>query len=262
MAKIKRGTFTVAYESTEYEETAAKFFEDFEELLDEAGIEYEHEYNKTKEIDYFWLFNKKISISFTCFHQKTAIKDTFTPVYIYMNLNQSWPELFAGSRSIGTTTSYNYEIILSSYGDIMLRLKETSALVNDKDVVFVICKTNNVVNPAESDIGVYAPWTLATDDTYMQNQTPKFLVTSDIDTSVPIVNNIANIQMSGTSLNYIINSNAPITALVPICAVSSKCVSINTKIMAITPAPITGYATLNGQRYYCVGMICMADDEE
>lgn len=261
MAKIKRGTFNVAYESTEYEDTAAKFFEDFEELLDEAGIEYEHEYNKTKETDYFWLFNKKISISFTCFHQKATISGTDTPVNIYMSLSHSWPQLFAGTLSTGTN-SYNYEIILSSYGDIMLRLKEDNALVNDRDVVFVICKTNNVVSPAESNIGVYAPWTVANDDTYMQNQTPKFLVTSDTDTSVPIVNNVTTEKMSGTSLNYIINSNAPITALVPICAVSSQCVSINTKIMAIAPAPITGYAVLNGQRYYCVGQICMSDDEE
>lgn len=261
MAKIKRGTFTVAYESTEYEETAAKFFEDFEELLDEAGIEYEHEYNTSKYNDYFWLFNKKVSISFSCFHQKATISGVLTPVNIYLSLNQSWPQLFKGEGSTGTN-SYNYEIILSSYGDIMLRLKESSALLNDRDVVFVICKTNNVVSSAESDIGVYAPWTVANDDIYMQNQTPKFLVTNDTDTSVPIVNNVASIQMSGTSLNYIINSNAPITALVPICAVSSQCVSINTKIMAIAPATITGYATLNGQRYYCVGMVCMADDEE
>lgn len=32
--------------------------------------------------------------------------------------------------------------------------------------------------------------------------------------------------------------------------------------MAIAPAQVTGYAMLNIQRYYYVGQICMADDEE
>jgi hypothetical protein len=259
MAKIKRGIVKVAYQSKEYEETAEKFFEDFEEILDEAGIEYEHQYVDPDEDDFYWLYDKKFAIAFRCFRQKTDNNGLVTD-NIYLILKNSWPQLFSGESSTGTDTLY-YEIILSSYGDVMVRMAN-GALENNSKIVFVICKCNNIINPSNSGIGLYAPWTQAdSEGSTTQDCTPKFLVTEDTDLSIPIVNNVSNANSSGT-MHYIVNTNASITALVPITAVSSQCVSINTKIMAIAPAPITGYATLNGQRYYCVGMICMADDEE
>lgn len=263
MATIRKGTIQVAYNSTEYEQTMLDFCDKLEEALDEAGIEYDHTYESAKEREIFKLLNKTVTIEFHNFHQKTSGDSGINPERIYLGLKASGPLLFQGENSTGAD-SFPYEIIVSSYGDVLLRLGQGVNYIN-QGVIFGICRCNNTVNPSQSDIGIYVPFEMGNNYSStgaVQNCTPKYLVTNDTDLTVAVESNVGNITGSMTAMNMILNTNAAITVLSPIYAVSSQCVSINTKIMAVAPSPITGYATLNGQRYYCVGMVCMADDEE
>lgn len=264
MAKIYKGTFTVG----NLDDTATKgvdeFFEDLEAAFDEVGIEYKKSYAEKTKSNYYDFFGGKVRINF--YQYKGIVHEQDCQIRVVMNGTN-----ICGSSVTNQNLAQKYEIIISSYGDMMLRLSyaaNSTALdiPNNNGVVFMICKCNNVVNPGESNLGIYAPWEVPHQEnqTICQDHTPKYLLTadSDVDNHSTINNTGSAGTRSTATYTYILNTNAPITALVPIFAVSSQCVSINTKIMAIAPAPITGYAVLNGQRYYCVGQVCMADDEE
>lgn len=264
MAKIYKGTFTVGYMDDTATEGVDEFFENLEAAFDEIGIEYEKNYAETSKSIYYDFFGSKVRLNF--FQYKGIVYDQDRQIRVVMNGNN-----ICGSAINDQNRAQKYEIIISSYGDMMLRLSyaaNSTALdiPNNNGVVFMICKCNNVVNPGESNLGIYAPWEVPHQEnqTICQDHTPKYLLTadSDVDNHSTINNTGSAGSRSTATYTYILNTNAPITALVPIFAVSSQCVSINTKIMAIAPAPITGYAVLNGQRYYCVGQICMSDDEE
>lgn len=56
------------------------------------------------------------------------------------------------------------------------------------------------------------------------------------------------------------NPYAQITVLVPMCAVSSRCVGVNTYFMLFSPRMYDGFAVINGKRYYCIGGVAMLDE--
>jgi hypothetical protein len=262
MAKIYKGTFTVGYMDDTATEGVDEFFEDLEAAFDEVGIEYKKSYAETTKSNYYDFFGGKVRLNF--YQYKGIVYEQDSQIRVVLNGTS-----ICGSIVDQQNLTQKYEIIISSYGDMMLRLSYANNPVqdipNNNGVVFMICKCNNVVNPGESNVGIYAPWEAPHQGSPIcQDHTPKYLLTadSDVDNHSTINNTGSAGNRSTATYTYILNTTAPITALVPIFAVSSQCVSINTKIMAIAPAPITGYAVLNGQRYYCVGQICMADDEE
>lgn len=263
MAQIYSGTFTIGYMDDSKTEGVDEFFEIFENVLSDQNIEYEKTYAESDKTTRFHFFNKATSFIFYQFGGVQSESDR-RPRIDLGKVNGEYSEVLYALDDITVDHIVLYEIIVSSYGDIMLRMKDSAAAIdNNNGIVFVICRCNNTVEASKSGYGIYIPWQKPNEQIVnSQNCTPKMLLTSD--SSYP--NIVSNTGTSGstasTTLSYIINANARISILVPICAVSSQCVSINTKIMAIAPAPITGYAVLNGQRYYCVGQVCMADDEE
>lgn len=58
----------------------------------------------------------------------------------------------------------------------------------------------------------------------------------------------------------IYNSNSKITVLAPLFAVSSEYISQYTYTMRIAPTTYTGACTLNGQQFYCYGLLAMLDE--
>jgi hypothetical protein len=104
------------------------------------------------------------------------------------------------------------------------------------------------IKPANStadQVQVFSPYVLITDD-----------VTHPYG-------NLVYVQ-SGTGTQSLVyggwNQYAQITVLVPMCAVSSRCVGVNTYFMLFSPMFYDGDTVINGKHYYCIGGIAMLDE--
>lgn len=161
-----------------------------------------------------------------------------------------------------------YQLIISDKGDVIVRISgdiySPDAIRNNAHFTCAIVKAKNTVDKNTDDsYGVYIPYSnggvSSGSDVVPFNNTPKYLITNDV------TEDITNTGVSGSTavamLQYIENDKSAVTALVPIFAVCSQCVSVNSFVMAIGNGYRTGETVLNGKKYYMVGGFAMLEGD-
>lgn len=153
-----------------------------------------------------------------------------------------------------------YQIVVGSKGDVIVRIPSyydsMDSISNNSCLQFAIVKAKNTVDTKKEDsYGVYVPYTHGSPF----NPTPKYLVTDDVTMDEP--NSGASGSTASTILQFIENDNSAVTALIPIFAVCSQCVSVNSFVMAIGNGYRTGETVLNGKKYYMVGGFAMLEGD-
>lgn len=152
------------------------------------------------------------------------------------------------------------EIVKSVLGDISIRFGNNAPLENHDFFVGVLLKCKNTITGVET-WGFYQPQNMSS--TSAQAFTPRLLITDD--TTYENGQRLNTFKPSPNSASAVIvcsgyNPYAAITVLVPICAVSSCCVAVNTYFMLISPQMYDGDATLDGKHYHCIGLVAMLDE--
>lgn len=153
-----------------------------------------------------------------------------------------------------------YQIVVGSKGDVIVRMpsiyESMDSMINNSFLQFAIVKAKNTVDTEKEDsYGVYVPYGHGSPF----NPTPKYLVTDDVNVDEP--NSGTQGSTAVAMLQYIENDNSAVTALVPIFAVCSQCVSVNSFVMAIGNGYRTGETVLNGKKYYMVGGFAMLEGD-
>lgn len=169
------------------------------------------------------------------------------------------------------TTYYNYpspydldfKIIISASGDLIFKapmsMQDAGSVYATGDVAFGIFAVQNTLHNEQAGYGVYVPYSSGGKNSSNVvepfNHTPKYLITADTDTDLTNVGRAGSV--ASTTLAFVINDDAKITALANLCANCSECVTTNTFGMIIGNAYREGETSLNGDTYYCVGGIAM-----
>lgn len=153
-----------------------------------------------------------------------------------------------------------YQIVVGSKGDVIVRIPSyygsMDSMSNNAFLEFAIVKAKNTVDTEKEDsYGVYVPYSHGSPF----NPTPKYLVTDDVNVDEP--NSGTSGSTTSTILQFIENDNSAVTALIPIFAVCSQCVSVNSFVMAIGNGYRTGETVLNGKKYYMVGGFAMLEGD-
>ena len=153
-----------------------------------------------------------------------------------------------------------YQIVVVSKGDVIVRMPSIydsmDSMINNSFLQFAIVKAKNTVDTEKEDsYGVYVPYGHGSPF----NPTPKYLVTDDVNVDEP--NSGTQGSVAVAMLTFIENDNSAVTALVPIFAVCSQCVSVNSYVMAIGNGYRTGETVLNGKKYYMVGGFAMLEGD-
>lgn len=157
-------------------------------------------------------------------------------------------------------TISSWETIKSKSGDVVIRMwafSSTLPLNNNHvctlfkgkspitgDELWAVSAPQNT--PGQGGNG-YDPWYIVTDDTEDRSGAN------------------ANAGDNGAGTSGMINSglynaNSKITVLAPLFAVSSEYISQYTYTMRIAPTTYFGACSLNGQQFYCFGLIAMLDE--
>lgn len=157
-----------------------------------------------------------------------------------------------------------YQIVIGSKGEVIFRMPSyygsMGQISNNSDFSFAIVKVKNTIDTEKEDsYGVYVPYTHGSGSQSPLNPTPKYLITDDV------TGDVANSGKAGsaetTTLQFIENDISAVTALIPIFAVCSQCVSVNSFVMAIGNGYRTGETVLNGKKYYMVGGFAMLEGD-
>lgn len=176
--------------------------------------------------------------------------------------------IYSHNASYWSPESRAYRIIIGESGDVIFKMSATgediSTVHANADFIFAVVAVQNTIDETKAGYGVYIPYSQGGVASLGEmptpfNHTPKYLITDDT------TEDVSNIGRAGAttsaSLTYVINENAKITALAPICANSSECVSTNSYLMIIGNNYRSGQTELNGEVYYCDGGFCMDEGE-
>ena len=206
----------------------------------------------------------KVSIEFI---NATGVYDTTQDIRnMQIKVKANDVEYTVSTRETQYLNFIRYRIIVGSKGDVIFRLasaNNNNTISPSSDFSFAIVKVRDTIDTEqEASYGIYVPYS---EGSYSSstinpfNPTPRYLFTDDVTTD------IANTGQSGSTataaLNYIINPDSKVTALVPIFANCSQWVSVNSFVMAIGNAYRDGEVTLNGKTYYCVGGFSMLEGD-
>lgn len=200
----------------------------------------------------------KISIKFTNFDRANSNVDAKIIIVVNgINIGiATWQYGFY------TPSNTGFRLTKGDSGDLIVQIEYSSstsgAIHNSADFVFAIVAVENAVSKESAGYGIYVPWLQGdrgTSNPSLMDPSPKYLITDDT------TNNMSNTGYAGSTnspLSYICKEGlSKITALVPIAAVCSECVSTNSWVMMLTDNYRNGYAQMNGEKYYCVGGFCM-----
>lgn len=176
-------------------------------------------------------------------------------------------EIESYSMSYSYFSKVAYQLIISDKGDVIIRISDnyatTDTLHNNADFTFAICKAKNTVDKNTDDsYGIYIPWShgsISSGVSIPFDHTPKYLITNDV--TEDITNSGVSSSTALALLKYIENDKSAVTALIPIFAVCSQCVSVNSFVMAIGNGYRTGETVLNGKKYYMVGGFAMLEGD-
>lgn len=249
MAKIING-----YIGKSIEEAPGNLWADLQEAFEFKSV-------SGSDASKIFAVTERVSLKFKNFdasEAKTDLTITVTIRDVEIGIYSTSSEYF---------NKFAYQLIRSDKGDVIVRIADYYAaadtLHNNSNFTFAICKVKNTVDKNTDDsYGIYIPWSHGSISSGVPipfNHTPKYLITNDV------TEDITNSGVSGSTavamLQYIENDNSAVTALIPIFAVCSQCVSVNSFVMAIGNGYRTGETVLNGKKYYMVGGFAMLEGD-
>lgn len=250
MATIVNG-IVGTFESSVYD--PSPFFDALEDAFDFVSV------SGTNANKVFKL-SDKISIKFTNFDK--SISDESPKITVIVNGNELGIDNF--TYNYFNPASMGFRLIKGVSGDLIVQIErgayKEGVVHNSSDFSFAIVAVENAVSKESAGYGIYIPWAQGGKDSSSaavtrMDPTPKYLLTDDT------TDDMSNTGYAGdmtTTLKYICKEGlSKITALVPIAAVCSECVSVNSWVMMLTDNYRNGYAQMNGEKYYCVGGFCM-----
>lgn len=248
MATIVNG-IVGTYESDVYD--PSPFFDALEDAFDFVSV------SGTNANKVFKL-SDKISIKFTNFDKSTSNESP--KISVIVNSNEI--EIVSWTYNYFSPSSMAFRLTKGVSGDLIVQIETGThndrLIHNSSDFAFAIVAVENAVSKESAGYGIYVPWYQGGNYTSVVSKmdpTPKYLLTDDT------TDDMSNTGYAGDTtyaLRYICKEGlSKITALVPIAAVCSECVSVNSWIMMLTDNYRNGYAQMNGEKYYCVGGFCM-----
>lgn len=249
MAKIING-----YIGKSIEEAPGNLWEDLQSAFEFKSV-------SGSDASKIFAVTEKVSLKFKNFDASEAKTDLTITVTV------GDVEIESYSTSSEYFNKFAYQLIRSDKGDVIVRIADYYAagdtLHNNSNFTFAICKVKNTVDKNTDDsYGIYIPFSHGSISSGVPvpfNHTPKYLITNDV------TEDITNTGVSGATavamLQYIENDKSAVTALIPIFAVCSQCVSVNSFVMAIGNGYRTGETVLNGKKYYMVGGFAMLEGD-
>ena len=154
----------------------------------------------------------------------------------------------------------SWEIIKSKNGDVVIRMGMVeTALSQYGSHLCTLFKAKGILSGDER-WAVSTPY--AVPGVSGNSYDPYYIVTDDTEDRLGAN---ANMGSNGGGLlgvvnSSIYNSEAKMTVLAPLFAVSSEYISQYTYMMRIAPTTQSGACSLNGQQFYCFGLIAMLDE--
>lgn len=250
MATIVNG-IVGTFESDVYD--PSPFFDALEDAFDFVSV------SGTNANKVFKL-SDKISIKFTNFDRST--RDESPEIKIVVNGIEI--EIASWTYNYFSPSNMAFRLTKGDSGDLIVQIERGSYhemfIHNSADFVFAIVAVENAVSKESAGYGIYVPWTQggnysSESGVSKMDPTPKYLLTDD---TTDDMSNTGYAGDTSYALRYICKEGlSKITALVPIAAVCSECVSVNSWVMMLTDNYRNGYAQMNGEKYYCVGGFCM-----
>lgn len=154
----------------------------------------------------------------------------------------------------------SWEIIKSKNNDVVIRMAMVeTALSQEGNYVCTLFKAKGILSGDER-------WAVSVPYIYPgangNSYDPYYIVTDDTEDRSGANANVGNNGggQSGVVNSSIYNSEAKMTVLAPLFAVSSEYISQYTYMMRIAPTTQSGACSLNGQQFYCFGLIAMLDE--
>lgn len=218
--------------------------------------------------------NSNVSLKFVNFNKeggenKRDTEDT-AKIYVCFGIGVE-VEIYHTPYNYSSYTTYyrwkspydeDYKIIISTSGDLIFKAPtendDDGGVFATANVVFGIFAVQNTLHNEQAGYGVYVPYSNGGKSSGVIvpfNHTTKYLVTADTDADLPNSGRAGG--TASTTLAFVINDNAKITALANLCANCSECVTTNSFGMIIGNSYREGETSLNGDTYYCVGGIAM-----
>ncbi len=176
---------------------------------------------------------------------------------IYVRYNDVATQIYSEQSTGWSPTQRMYQLVKSKNNDWTLQVgvgDYTKTSFTDVSAIFAVINVKNTVSD-EVGYGIYVPRSIRQYRNVVANNTPKYLITEDVTQDVP-----NNESGSSTALSYIISSYASLTTLIPICGLSSQCISTTAQVMMIGQYPIYGDAEINNHKYFCLDGFCMLDE--
>ena len=177
---------------------------------------------------------------------------------IYVRYNDISTLIYTNSDIVFDPATRMYQLVKSKNNDWALQIGTSAYTKTSFETVSSIFAVVNVQNTSTQDVGygVYIPFSQRQMLNGICQNAPKYLITEDVTEDIPNIDT----GSANSTLRYIMTSIAKLTTLIPICAISSMCVSTTAYVMMIGQRPIYGDATLNNSKYYCIDGLCLLDE--
>lgn len=153
----------------------------------------------------------------------------------------------------------SWETIKSKNGDVVIRMGSTQVALPQNS--YHLCTLFKGKSPITGDElwAVSSPRFAPT--TGGNSYDPWYIVTDDTEDRSGANANSGNDGGGNSSYNAgLYNAESKITVLAPLFAVSSEYISQYTYTMRIAPTTYFGSCVLNGQQFYCYGLLAMLDE--
>lgn len=239
-----------------FNDTTLESFTDTSEYVDEvkALLKGAHTFEKEEAdssggVKLYYTDNSYIRIG-------VSVETAYKIHKLYLSVsNDDFTRIITSDFSISS-----WEIIKSKNGDVVIRMDmAATALSQYGNYVCTLFKAKGILSGDER-------WAVSTPYVYPgvsgNSYDPYYIVTDDTEDRSGANANTGNNGggQSGVVNSSIYNSEAKMTVLAPLFAVSSEYISQYTYMMRIAPTTQSGACSLNGQQFYCFGLIAMLDE--
>lgn len=158
--------------------------------------------------------------------------------------------------------SVYYQIITSVSGDVIVRFSNQT-LVDNKYLQFAIVKVKDSSN--NESWGFYIPGSITSSTQNSFNTINQGYMTLLADDNTTIETTKVNLTLDGSSTSMYpvysgFNNDAIDTKLLPIYNTYTAFVTVNTKIVALSPHVYNGNCTINNHNYYCISPLATLDE--
>ena len=198
-------------------------------------------------------------------HKLYITNDTYIVIYGYSSSFRLEFGNANGQLLLISQSSYNsvyYQIIATVSGDIIVRFSN-QALVDNKYLQFAIVKVKD--SSSNESWGFYIPDSITSSTKGSFNTINRGYMTLLADDNIAIRTTEVNITLDGSTTSMYpaysgFNNDAIDTKLLPIYNTYTAFVTVNTKIVALSPHVYNGNCTINNHNYYCISPLATLDE--